>query len=237
MKSLRTCFAGLVALLLLVGCAQAVSQPASTPQDTIVAPMATGVTEPTGTPTETLTPLPLATHRPTSVESPSLTPATTIPPMASLTLVPTSRFTRTASPTITPTNTRFVMPPIGGLTWTPVIVPYKCNVLTIYPPYGQITTKPRGDFTALWRVYNTGANMWHVGDIVFGYVKGQKMQNPDRGDTILPFTIYKGDKINLQMHLTPPKEPGIYTIVLGFRKTNKKDFFCTWDVTVTVVHK
>ncbi|MGC1375290.1 MAG: NBR1-Ig-like domain-containing protein [Anaerolineales bacterium] len=230
MKSLRTCFAGLIVLLLLVGCAQALGQPAGTPQETLAAPT---VAESTVTPPINPTPLPPPTRRPTALESPSLTPATTIPPVASYTLVPTSKFTRTATPTITRTSTRYVRPPIGGLTWTPANLSYACNAFSISPAWGAVF-KPRTDFLAVWKLVNTGTNMWHVDDVVFGFVRGERMQNPDFQEKTLPYTIYVGDKIYLQTHMIPPKEPGTYNAVFGLRKTNKKDFFCLFDVLITV---
>ena len=231
MKSLQTCFAGLVAFLLLAGCAQAIGQPTSTPQETIAIPTTTVVTEPMSTSTLTVTPIPLATHRPTPVESPSLTPAATIRPLASYTRGPTG--TRTRTPTITPTNTLYVRPPIGGITWTPHVPSYACSALTISPKWGTVV-KPRTDFIAEWKVYNTGANMWHVDDIVGGFVSGERMHNPDNGAIIISFTVYVGDKINIQKHMVPPKEPGTYTSIWGLRKTNKKEFFCLFDVMITV---
>lgn len=79
--------------------------------------------------------------------------------------------------------------------------------------------------------------MWHVDDIVFGYVEGEKMHSRGRVDTILPFTIYVGDKINLHVRMKTPKDPGYYTTTFGLRKTNKDEFFCTFTIAVDVVKK
>jgi hypothetical protein len=241
MKSLRICFASLIALLLLASCAPVIDQPISTPQDTATAiHTVTVVPGPIGTATLTVTPIPPPTRRPTSIASPSLTPATAIPSLASLTRVPTSK-TRTTTPTITGTSTRFVIPPPGGKTWTPDLDSYKdsyrCAAETSYPKYGFITVKPRTDVVVQWKLTNPGPNMWHVNDIVYGYVSGEKMQNADRGNTTLSFTVYKGDKIYIQVHLKSPKEPGIYITTWGMWKTNKTEPFCLFDVTIEVVKR
>jgi hypothetical protein len=135
-----------------------------------------------------------------------------------------------------------VIPPRGGFTWTPddpdsYLNSYKCSVETVYPKYGYIAVKPRTDVVVQWKVSNPGPSFWRVGDIVYGYVSGEKMQNADRGYTTISFTVYKGDKINIQVHLVPPKEPGIYTTTWGMRKSNKKEYFCLFDVTIEVVKK
>jgi hypothetical protein len=122
---------------------------------------------------------------------------------------------------------------MGGITWTPSIQSYACNAITVSPAWGAVV-KPRTDFIAAWKVYNTGTNMWHVDDVVGGFVSGEKMYNPDNGGIIISFTVYVGDKINIQKHMVPPKEPGTYTSIWGLRKTNKKEYFCLFDVTITV---
>ena len=79
--------------------------------------------------------------------------------------------------------------------------------------------------------------MWHKDDILIGYVSGTKMHNNSRQDEILSYTLYVKDSMYIQIHMKPPKEPGIYTESWGLRKTNKKEFFCTFSVTIEVVRK
>ncbi len=234
MKSLRICFIGLVALVLLVGCAEAITQPtAITPQDTNTTVFTVTAQGPISTSTRTITPIPPPTRRPTSKGLITLTPEATIPPVASFTIAPTSRLTRTPSATITGTNTLFVRGPFSARTWTATPVPYACLLISSFPKWGTVF-KPRTDFVATWKIYNSGANMWHVDDIVFGYVGGDKMHNKEINEKILPYTIYKGSFYTLHMHMVPPKEPGTYTEIWGLRKTNKKEFFCTFEVTIVV---
>jgi hypothetical protein len=237
MKSRQTYFLGLLMFLLLAGCAQANSEtPTRQPLPTDV-PLITLTPLPnaTATPTETITPLPPPTRRATLTSASDLT--MTITPLASFTLRPTSRFTRTPTATSTITSTRYVRPPgFGGPTYSPTPIPFACTVEDISPDYGQVF-KPRSDFIAKWRIQNTGANMWHQDDILIGYVSGTKMHNDTRGDEILSYTLYVNDSMYIQIHMKPPKEPGIYTESWGLRKTNKKEFFCKFSVTVEVVGK
>ena len=90
---------------------------------------------------------------------------------------------------------------------------------------------------AKWKVVNSGTNMWHKDDILFGFVEGKKMHNPSRVDKILDYTLYVGDHMDVEIHMRPPKEPGIYSETWGLRKTNKKEFFCLLTVTIEVVKK
>lgn len=117
---------------------------------------------------------------------------------------------------------------------TPTPIPFACTIVDSYPSEGQIF-KPRTDFVAKWKVINSGANLWHKDDILFGFVGGKKMHNPSRVDKILDYTLYVGDHMDVQIHMRPPKEPGIYTETWGLRKTNKKDFFCLLTVTIEIV--
>ncbi len=237
MKSLQTCFSGLIILLLLAGCAQAIGQPTPQLQETqaVIGTATLTLVRNAGTPTQSITPLPAPTRRTPSKDLASATP--TITPLASLTLKPTSKYSRTPTPTITGTNTLYVRPPgFGGPTRSPTPVPFKCNVIDLYPDFGQTFT-PRADFVALWKVFNTGANMWHADDIIFDYISGTKMHNDERVGKILTYTLYAGDHLNIQVHMKPPLTPGLYTTNLGFRKTNKKEFFCTLSVTIQVVKK
>ena len=238
MKSAQTCFSGLVVLLLLAGCAQATALPTNPPQATdIPAATLTPVPNATKTVTQTITPIPPPTRRATSTSDPNSTATPT--PIASFTRQPTSKASKTITATVTGTNTMYVRPPnFGGPTWTPSKPDFACTFddNATYPVFGQVFT-PREDFVAYWKVFNSGENMWHKDDIIFDFIDGTKMNANDRGGQILDTTIYVGDHLVVQMHMKPPKEPGIYTTNWGFRKTNKKEFFCKLSVTIEIRKK
>jgi hypothetical protein len=165
------------------------------------------------------------------------TSTVTITPLASFTIQPTSKNTKTPTGTITGTNTLYVRPPgFGGPVWTVTPNPFQCEVQETYPEWGAQFT-PRANFVAHWRIRNVGANLWHKDDIVIDYVRGTKMHNREREHSILDVTIYKNSFYNLQVQMRPPKEPGFYTTTWGFRKTNKTEFFCEFDITIEVVKK
>ena len=231
MKSLRTCLSVMLIVFIVAGCAPgAAPEPTTPPQNTEVPSATLPQFTPsiTTTPTQSITPIPPPTRRVATLQTSTIT----MTPLASF----TARPTRSPTGTITGTNTLYVRPPFGGPTWTPTPAPFKCDVASTFPPWGQ-QYKPRTNFIAKWRLYNSGENMWHMDDILDGYVSGTKMQNPDRGNRILDHTVYAEDYLNIQIQMHPPKEPGIYTITWGLRKTNKKDFFCTFSVTIEVVRK
>jgi hypothetical protein len=219
--------------LFLASCAQAISQPTSTPQDvsTVVVTEIFTPTEQTGTPHFTSTPLPAATRRATWTDS-DFTKTVSVTPLASLTRAPTSKASKTPSPTITGTNTLYVRPR-SGPPRTPTPLSFKCQIAKSYPLWGQVF-RPRTDFIATWRIFNVGANMWHKDDVEFAFISGTKMHNRDRQDVVFYYTVYKGDKIDFQVHLKTPKEPGTYVTSFGLRKTNKTEPFCSLDIMVEV---
>lgn len=234
MKPIQSFFAGLAVLLMMGACAQSIGQPGPDVQSSATT-IVTLTSASTAVPSASVTPIPPPTRRLTATVSPT---ATFTPPTPSITPGgPTSYPTLTPVPTITPTNTRFVLPPIGGgpvQTSTPVGL--GCSVSASYPLWGQVFTQ-RTDFIALWRVNNVGRDMWRMGDVFFEYESGTKMHSRDRDATSLPVTIYSKDKIDLHIRMKTPKEPGYYTTTFGLRKSNKPDFFCTFSVTVSVVKK
>lgn len=240
MKPIQSFFAGLAVLLMMGACAQSIGQPGPDVQSSATA-IFTLTSASTALLSETVTPIPPPTRRLTVTVSPTVT-FTPAPP--SITPGgPTSEFSATpypsltAVPSITPTRTRFVMPPIGGgfgPTATPIGL--ACRVSAMYPPWGEVFTQ-RTDFMAQWRVFNTGRDQWRMDDIFFEYVEGAKMHSKDREETTLAFTVYARDKINLHVRMKTPKEPGYYTTTFGLRKSNKTEFFCTFSVTVNVVKK
>ena len=233
-----TWVSGLLIVFFLAACAQATSQPTSTPQPTYTpAATITPIASVTRTPSKSVTPVPPPTRRATPTIASDLTATKT--PIPSFTLKPGSKFTKTITATITGTNTLYVRPKGFGFLSTPFTLtpqPFKCSIISTDPDDGTIL-KPRTDFIAKWKILNSGVNMWHKDDILMGYVSGTKMHNPDRVATIFTDTLYVGTTLNVQIHMRPPKEPGVYTETWGFRKTNKKDFFCMFSVTVEVVRK
>lgn len=232
MKSLQLYISGIIILFLLAGCAQALNQPTSNLENTEM-PSATASlrADPINTPTETITPIPPPTRRSTSTSLSNLTP--TVTPLASFTRMPASKFSRTPTSTITGTNTLYVRRKYWWITATSTPIPYACTVIKTEPEWGKIY-KPRTDFIAHWKLYNTGTNMWHVDDIIFAYVSDTKMQSPGRGDVYLSDTFSKNSVVNVQVHMRTPLEPGFYTATWGLRKSNKKEFFCTFTVSIRV---
>jgi len=222
MKSLQICFGGFVVLLLLAGCGSIPGLPINSPGSIATAATAVVTTKPTNTQRPTITPVPAPSRRATFSILPSLTH---VPTMMGL-------------PSFTPYITQVVptLPPydIGFGAYTSTQEPLKCTVDSTYPEWGQVF-KPRTDFIAKWQVYNSGKNMWRVDDILFGYVSGEKMHRRDREDIFIANVVFVHDKINLQVHLVSPKEAGIYTTVWGLRRSNKKDFFCTFPISIKVV--
>ncbi len=224
MKSLRFYLSGLILVCLVAGCAQVVGNP---PGSAGTVPTSTASVEPTITPKATITPIPPPTRRPTSESISDLLSTPTLLYVPSFTPFPT--FTEL------PISETLQGSPLPGVfTLTPEGL--KCNVDSSSPSWGMVF-KPRTDFIAEWKVYNTGSLMWHQGDILFGYVSGDKLQPSDRADTALPITIYRNDKINLHVHLVSPKEPGSYVATWGLRRSNKQDFFCTFSIAISVVKK
>lgn len=241
MKSLRIYFASLLIVFVVAGCAQGLTgtEPTSQPQATNDVATPVVLTDVLNTPTVTITPLPPPTRRATITLDTKITPSRTLRPISTFTIQPTIKSTRTASPTITPTITLYVRPPnFGGPTWTPHKPDYACGFVDkyTYPEYGQVFT-PRADFVAVWKVINTGRNMWHVDDIVFDYISGTKMGNGFKSGKILDYTIYAGETTLVRIHMKPPLLPGFYTTQWGFRKTNRKEFFCFLEVAIQVQNK
>lgn len=229
MKSLQICLSALVGVFILASCVPAAETPQ--PQNTELASATIQPNAPiTKTPTQSVTPIPPPTRR----LAPTVQGTATMTPLASFTIKPTSKNTKTVTSTITSTGTLYVRPPgFGGPTWSPTPVSFKCQVIGSSPDWGHVY-KPRSNFIAIWRLYNAGASMWHEGDLIDGYVSGTKMQNPDRTGNILDHTVYAKDFLDFRIQLRPPKDPGIYTLTWGLRKTNKQDFFCTFSVTIQV---
>lgn len=236
MKSLQTCLSVLLIVFIVAGCAPRAGPEPNNPSQNTEEPSATLMQftpEATLTPTKSVTPVPPPTRRVATLP----TSTVTITPLASFTIQPTSKNSKTPTSTITGTNTLYVRPPgFGGPVWTATPNPFRCAVTYTSPDWGQQFT-PRANFIAYWRILNVGPNLWHKDDIVIDYVSGTKMHNREREHTILDVTTYVGGYYNLRVQMQPPKEPGFYTTTWGFRKTNKQEFFCMFDITIQVVKK
>jgi len=217
MKSLRIYINGLVVFILLGGCGLLPAQPALQPAVPASNTNTLTVAQPSATVTSTVTPVP--TRRATVFLVPTITPV----PAISL------------AATFTPLSTRGVPTflPLPTIRWTPTPPSYACSVENSYPDWGQVF-KPRTDFVATWLIVNSGTSMWHVGDMIFGFFSGVKMQNPDRDPTYLPVTIYVKDHIIEHVHMVPPKAPGTYDATWGIRKSNKTEPFCTLLIHIVV---
>lgn len=233
MKSLKIYLSGMMILFILAGCAQGTpEQPTSEIQNTDVPVIALTSMPGVTTQTLTVTPIPPPTRRPTpTIDTTHITPTVTAIP--SFTRVPASKYTKTVTATITGTNTLYVRARYWYLTPSATPIPYDCEGLTLSPSWGKVF-KPRQNFIATWRVTNTGADPWHVDDIIFGYVSGTRMQNPGRPDEVYLMDVARRGKMALQVQMIPPREPGFYTAYWGLRKSNKKEFFCTFSVTIRV---
>ncbi len=234
MRSLKIYLSGMMILFILAGCAQATpEQPTSGIQNIDVPIITSTLMSGVNTPTLTVTPIPPPTRRPTpTIDLTNITP--TITAIPSFTRVPASKYTKTVTATVTGTNTLYVRPKYWWITGTPTPIPYDCKATTLKPEWGAVF-KPRQNFIAQWRIINSGADPWHVDDIIFGFVSGTKMQSPGRPDeSYLTDGLSKTSQIALQVQMIPPQAPGFYTAYWGLRKSNKKEFFCTFSVTIQV---
>lgn len=228
MNVLRKYLAGLVVFAVMAGCAPVPSQPDNLAASPTLVATATSAADVTDTPRPTVTPFPSPTRRATATPAETSTGGPTLFVLPTFTIGPTNTPIRT----LVPTRTQSLQ--LGLYTATPN--PLTCDPRDTYPLWGQ-AFPPRTDFVAKWHVYNVGSAMWRENDIVFEFVEGEKMQNRDRGPSLLPFTVYVNDKINLQVHLKSPKEPGVYFTTWGLRKTNKAEYFCKMILKIVVAGK
>src|SRR5207244_3544779 len=97
----------------------------------------------------------------------------------------------------TGTNTLYVRARYWWMTGSPTAIPYDCEGITLKPEWGEIF-KPRQNFIAKWRVINTGADPWHVDDIIFGFVSGTRMQSPGRPDEVYLLDVPRRGQMALQ---------------------------------------
>jgi hypothetical protein len=214
---------GLIILSLTGGCGQITGKLAIKSKDSTSTVTTTFDEKPVKTLRSTITPFPVFTRRPTSTNFSGVISGPTIPPLPSFSPNPLIIPSKTISFTLRPQGTEITLTPN----------PLKCEVVILYPEWGQVFA-PRTDFVAKWQVYNTGTVKWGLNDILFVFVSGAKLHHPDDEQFLLSMTVYVGDKINLQRHMVPPKEPGTYTTTWGLRRTNRKEPFCTFPIKIRV---
>ncbi len=226
MKSTKFVFLSLIFSLLLESCNLAVGAPAA-PQ--VVAASPTAVPSSTNTPKPSVTPYPSPTRRPTSTELPTVTPVlTVIYTPAETPFIVAAETANAAFAADTPVP--FVVSQPGAA----VPKPYQCTVREADPDFGE-DFKPRTDFVTSWKVYNVGSAVWKEDNVVFDFVTGDKLHNPEREPAYLGYTVGGGDKIRLQVHMKSPKLPGRYSTTWGLRRVNKDEFFCVFSITIDVV--
>jgi hypothetical protein len=232
MKKYNPVLLGVALLLVSLACVVTIpvsgraNQPALTPAlDT-----PTLVNPPTSTPAPSKTPVPPPTQRAVVTESFFAFPTITAPPpIPTMTLADFSEKVTGLAPTASRTPGRLA-------NWSPTPASWQCLAELREPAFGQ-DFKPRDDFMAFWRIHNVGTAPWAKDEFVFEYVEGAKLHNLDYEPHLLTYAVYVNDKYPFSIRMFAPKEPGRYTTTWGLRKISKKDYFCTFSLTIDVVKK
>lgn len=231
MKNDRLVFLGMVVLLVAMACVITIPLPGgSAPPPAMLTPFETPTLAltPTFTSLPSRTPVPSPTRREAATEAvyafPTITPLPPIPTMTLPVVEETS-----ALGTLTPTK------PGGGPVkiYTPTRVPLKCKVELVKPEVGEVIL-PGKDFKAVWRIYNEGGKIWITNEFYFDFVSGAQLSNPGYGPKYLPYTIYPRDRFRLEVRMTAPRTPGVYTANWGMWQAGREEPFCTFSVTITV---
>jgi hypothetical protein len=89
-------------------------------------------------------------------------------------------------------------------------------------PGNDITYAPDEEFTAGWRVRNTGTDTWDADSVVFTYLRGAKLY--DYALVHLETSVAPGQEVILSVHMRARKEPTKYTTYWSLRQGNT--FFC-----------
>jgi hypothetical protein len=228
MRKFKLTFLGMLLLLVSLACVITLPAPGGSLPATLPVDTPTPFDSPTPTLEPSITPFPTPTRRAVTTEAvfafPTITPLPLIPTM---TLADFSEQVIGGSPTATST-------PGKRAIWSPTPAALKCEVEVLNPAFGE-DIKPRNDFMAIWRLYNVGTAPWAKEEFYFEYVEGAKMHKQDYVPKILSFTVYAKDRVKFETRLTAPKEPGRYTTTWGMRRSNKKEPFCTFSITIDVV--
>ncbi|GAB4493440.1 MAG: hypothetical protein Fur0016_29350 [Anaerolineales bacterium] len=225
---------GIALLLVSLACVVTIPVPgrANPPAVTSPSDTPTLTQPPTSTLAPSKTPVPPPTQRAVVTEAVFAFPTITPPPLIpTMTLADFSEKVTGLAPTASRTPGRLVV------NWSPTPASWECKAELQEPAFGQ-DFKPRDDFMAFWRIYNVGTAPWAQGEFVFEYVDGDKLHKvDDYQPELLSYVVYVSDKYPFSVRMFAPKEPGRYTTTWGLRKINKKEYFCTFSVTIDVVKK
>lgn len=151
--------------------------------------------------------------------TPSLTPEPTRTPSLTPSLTPTFIFRlATRTPTRRPTSTAGST---SGLA---------CQLVSQSPDDGA-RFDAKENFTATWKVKNTGDATWDSNSVDFAFLSGTKMY---RAAAVydLPSSVAVGDPITLSVPMAAPKNSGSYRTVWTLRQGN--DDFCHVDLRIVV---
>lgn len=232
MKIFKIGISGVALLLVSLACVVTIPVAGRANPPTLTTPLDTPalVNPPTSTPVPSKTPVPPPTQRAVVTEAFFAFPTITAPPLIpTMTLADFSEKVTGLAPTASRTPGRLA-------NWSPTPASWQCLAELREPAFGQ-DFKPRDDFMALWRIYNVGTAPWAKGEFVFEYVEGDKLHKLDYEPELLSYVVYVKDKYPFSIRMFAPKEPGRYTTTWGLRKINKKDYFCTFSLTIDVVKK
>lgn len=221
MKFLQIWFAGLVIFSLLAGCSLPIG-----PQVIATPEVAATPIPPSATILPSITPIPLPTQRPTFTLFPTITRAASFTPFPSLTpLAPDKLATLQAIVTKNIAEGKPGGPPR----------PWRCHLDSQYPKLTPIEVmRPREEFTAIWRLVNTGKVQWGTRDVAFFHVKGTKLQFANYEPKFIPYVVNVDDQLNLHVPMKAPREEGVYSAVWGLRSRSTREFFCNVFIVIIV---
>ena len=160
--------------------------------------------------------------------TPSWTPLPTHTPSLTPTLTPTFHFSLGASRTPTRPPTA-VAPAMATRTASDSDAPGGCLLLSQSPEDGS-HFDPRKNFTASWKVKNTGSSTWDTASVDFVYDSGVKMHKKQLYD--LPTDIPVGQDVTLNVSMLAPKSDGTYSTVWSLRRGTT--YFCHVNLTILV---
>jgi hypothetical protein len=174
---------------------------------------------------------------PTPAITPTLTATSTPGPIPSRTTLPEISITRwvpvfsalppllvTLGPTLTPAPTRTLRLPSPAAT-EPVALACRLN----WKSPGNGYEVDRGEnFSAGWKLTNTGTQTWSPGAVIFTYVSGAQLHN----DAVvhLDGAVPTGESVILSVPMRAPENSTLYTTYWGLRQGDT--FFCRVSVTI-----
>lgn len=186
----------------------------------VTAPLVRLTGRATAFPSDTASPRPTHTHRPTQTPEPAAT------------------FTARPTASLTPT----VPPPVASATLAPAVLPVSPAAATATPgalacqliwqsPHNGAIFNPHDQFSAGWRVRNTGTQTWQGGSFEFVYLGGARLAPKD---VVIPMkeSVAPGAQIVLSVPIKAPLQPGPYTTHWGLRQ--KGVYFCGVTLTISV---